>query len=137
MVAEGEKFAAEDELQRKRVEMLNNLSSFVYGLQGQLEDKKGLGGKLDEHEKEIIADVVKDATGWVEENGQTASLEDLEEKFTGEVFVLSDFRATLRCFSSSEIRNVVNPITSKLYNTGGRENSEESEDVWGRSEDEL
>ncbi len=33
MVAEAEKFASEDEAQRKRIEALNSLSTFVYGFE--------------------------------------------------------------------------------------------------------
>ncbi|KAF8070336.1 heat shock protein 70 [Lyophyllum atratum] len=122
MVAEGEKFAVDDELHRKRVETLNNLSSFVYGLKGQLADKDGLGGKLNDDDRKVVSDVVKEGTEWIEENGQTAELEDLEDKFT-------------------ELRNTVNPITSKLYNESasgaGKASSEDADDVWNRNDDEL
>ncbi len=46
MVKEAEEFASEDEAQRKRIEALNSLSSFVFGLKTQLADKEGLGGKV-------------------------------------------------------------------------------------------
>lgn len=88
MVAEAEKFAAEDEIQRKRIEALNSLSSFVYGLKTQLGDQEGLGGKISDEDKKTILEAVKDATDWIEENGSSASVEDLEEKLSGE---FSDF----------------------------------------------
>ena len=47
MVAEAEGFVAEDEAQKKRIEALNSLSSYVYSLRSQLGDSEGLGGKLD------------------------------------------------------------------------------------------
>jgi len=96
MVQEAEQFASEDEFQRKRIEALNSLSSFVYGLKSQLGDQEGLGGKIDDADKKTILAAVKDTTDWIDENGQSASTEDLEEKL-------------------SEIQSVVNPITSKLY----------------------
>lgn len=46
MVREAEEFASEDEAQRKRIEALNNLSNFVFGLKNQLGDQEGLGGKV-------------------------------------------------------------------------------------------
>ena len=46
MVREAEEFASEDEAQRKRVEALNSLSGFVFGLKTQLGDQEGLGGKV-------------------------------------------------------------------------------------------
>jgi len=83
MVAEAEKFAAEDEAQRKRIEALNSLSSFVYGLKNQINDSEGLGAKLDDDDKKTILDAVKEATEWIDENGSSASVEDLEEKLAG------------------------------------------------------
>lgn len=46
MVREAEEFASEDEAQRKRVEALNSLSGFVFGLKTQMGDQEGLGGKV-------------------------------------------------------------------------------------------
>ncbi|EKM76243.1 hypothetical protein AGABI1DRAFT_115984 [Agaricus bisporus var. burnettii JB137-S8] len=100
MVADAEKFAAEDEANRKKIEALNSLSSFVYGLKNQVTDSEGLGGKLDSDDKQTILDAVKEATEWIEENGSTASVEDLEEKL-------------------AEVQGVVNPITTKLYEGAG------------------
>lgn len=86
MVQEAEQFASEDEAQRKRIEALNSLSSFVYGLKGQLADQEGLGGKIDDADKKTILSAVKDTTDWIDENGQSASTEDLEEKLSGKFF---------------------------------------------------
>lgn len=83
MVQEAEEFASEDEAQRKRIEALNSLSSFVYGLKSQLADQEGLGGKIESDDKKTILATVKDTTEWIDENGQTASTEDLEEKLSG------------------------------------------------------
>lgn len=88
MVAEAEKFASEDESQRKRIEALNSLSSFVYGLRTQVTDQEGLGGKISDEDKKTILATVKETTDWIDENGQTASAEDLDEKLAGEFFVL-------------------------------------------------
>jgi len=88
MVAEAEKFASEDEAQRKRIEGLNALSSFVYGLKSQLGDQEGLGGKISDDDKKTILATVKDTTDWIEENGSSASTEDLEEKLAGALLFL-------------------------------------------------
>ena len=42
MVREAEEFASEDEVRRKRIEVLNALSSFVFGLRAQPNDSEGL-----------------------------------------------------------------------------------------------
>lgn len=86
MVKEAEEFAADDEAQRKRIEALNGLSSFVYGLKTQLGDQEGLGGKLSDDDKKSILETVKETTEWIDENGQSATAEELEEKLTGELF---------------------------------------------------
>lgn len=83
MVTEAEKFAEEDEAQRKRIESLNSLSSFVYSLKNQLADEEGLGGKLEEKDKKSLVTIIKDAQEWIEESGGSASKEDLEEKLAG------------------------------------------------------
>jgi heat shock protein 5 len=117
MVQEAEQFASEDEAQRKRIEALNSLSSFVYGLKSQLADQEGLGGKIDDADKKTILATVKETTEWIDENGQTASTEDLEEKLT-------------------EIQSVVTPITSKLYEGANAPGAEDDEDPM-RDHDEL
>lgn len=114
MVKEAEEFAAEDEAQRKRIEALNHLSSFVYGLKTQLGDQDGLGGKLEEEDKKSILSTIKDTTEWIDSNGQSATAEELEEKL-------------------SEVQAVVNPITSKLYSGSAGANDDE----YSRSHDEL
>ncbi len=83
MVAEAEKFASEDEAQRKRIEALNSLSAFVYGLRSQVTDQEGLGGKISDEDKKTILDAVKETTDWLDENGASATEEDLEEKLAG------------------------------------------------------
>ena len=91
MVAEAEKFASEDEAQRKRIEALNGLSSFVYGLKSQLADQEGLGGKISDDDKKSLLATIKDTTDWIDENGSSASTEDLEEKLAGGFFFSSLF----------------------------------------------
>jgi endoplasmic reticulum chaperone BiP len=99
MVKEAEEFASEDDAQRKRIEALNSLSSFVFGLKTQLADKDGLGGKISEDDKKTIQTALKEATDYVDSHGADASAEDLEEKL-------------------AEVQAVVNPITAKLYQSG-------------------
>ncbi|KAL1748012.1 heat shock protein 70 family [Schizophyllum fasciatum] len=96
MVQEAEEFAAEDEAQRKRIESLNSLSAYVFGLKGQLGDQEGLGGKLSDEDKKSILATLKDATEWIDENGAEATTDDIDEKL-------------------GEIQSAINPITSKIY----------------------
>jgi heat shock protein 5 len=116
MVAEAEKFASEDEAQRKRIEALNSLSSFVYGLKSQLGDQEGLGGKLSDEDKKTILATIKETTDWIDENGSSASTEDLEEKL-------------------AEVQGVINPITTKLYAGAGGAGGDQ--EPLGHDHDEL
>jgi len=109
MVAEAEEFAAEDEAQKKRIEALNSLSSYVYSLKSQLGDSEGLGGKLDADDKKTLLDAIKETTDWIDSEGQSASADDLEEKL-------------------QEIQNVANPITAKLYNGGSPPTPDDHDD---------
>ncbi|KDN46749.1 hypothetical protein RSAG8_04129, partial [Rhizoctonia solani AG-8 WAC10335] len=108
-VREAEEFASEDEAQRKRIEALNGLQNFVWGLKSQLADQEGLGGKISDDDKKTILATVKETTDWLEENGQTATTEDLEEKL-------------------QEVQAVVNPITGKLYGSGSGSEGSSSHD---------
>ena len=79
---------------------LNSLSLFIYRLKSQLGvNQSGLGGKLSDNDKKTLLLTIKDATEWIEDNGQTASTDDLEEKL-------------------AEIQLIVSLIMSKLYAAG-------------------
>jgi endoplasmic reticulum chaperone BiP len=84
VVQEAEEFAREDEAQRKCTETHNNLSAFVIGLKSQLGDQEGLGGTINDSDKKSLLATIKEITDWIDENGQTASTENLEEKLSGE-----------------------------------------------------
>ena len=83
MIHEAESFAAEDALQRKKIDALNGLSSYVYGLKSQLGDHEGLGGKVNNDDKDTLLAVIKDTGSWIDEQGRGATLDDLEEKLAG------------------------------------------------------
>ncbi|KAH9993033.1 heat shock protein 70 family [Russula vinacea] len=121
MIREAEDFAAEDEDARKRIEALNALSSFVYGLKTQIGDQEGLGGKISDEDRKTLLALTKETTEWIDTEGQTASAETLEEKL-------------------AEVQAAVNPITSKLYESegpGGYGPGEDDEQEPFRSHDEL
>jgi heat shock protein 5 len=100
MVAEAEEFTAEDEaihkkIEAMKIEAMNSLSNFAYGVKGQLTDQEGLGGQLKDDDEKTLLTAVKDTTDWVETEGPTASLEDIEEKLVG-------------------VQAIINPITSSF-----------------------
>lgn len=99
MIQEAEEFAEEDKAQREKIEARNALENYAVTLKNQVNDDDGLGGKIDDDEKETILDAVKEATSWLEENAATAEKEDFEEQ-------------------REKLSGVAYPITSKLYQGG-------------------
>ena len=100
MVAEAEQYAEEDKLTREKIEARNGLENYAFNLKNQANDEEGLGGKIDEEDKETLLEAVKEATDWLEENAATADKEDFEEQ-------------------REKLSNVAYPITSKLYSGAG------------------
>ncbi|KAJ3505454.1 hypothetical protein NMY22_g17582 [Coprinellus aureogranulatus] len=117
MILEGEKFAEEDALHRRRQEALNSLSGLVYSVKSQLGDKEGLGSKLTVEDKTALEEIIREEADWVDEHGKDASLEDLDERL-------------------AEVQSKINPITSKIYRSGGGD-SEGGKDWTARDESEL
>ncbi|MCJ1369508.1 ATPase with role in protein import into the ER [Loxospora ochrophaea] len=99
MVAEAEQFAEEDKATAERIAARNGLENYAFSLKNQANDEEGLGGKIDEDDKETLMEAVKEATDWLEENAATATAEEFEEQ-------------------KEKLSNVAYPITSKLYSGG-------------------
>ncbi|KAK1994433.1 hsp70-like protein [Colletotrichum falcatum] len=106
MVAEAEKYAEEDKATRERIEARNGLENYAFSLKNQVHDDEGLGGKIDDEDKETILEAVKETTDWLEENSATATTEDFEEQ-------------------KEKLSNVAYPITSKMYQGTGGAGSED------------
>ncbi|KAH6650889.1 glucose-regulated protein [Chaetomium tenue] len=99
MIAEADKFADEDKEARERIEARHGLENYAFSLKNQLEDANGLGGKVDEDEKETLREAVREATAWINEYGATATADDFAEQ-------------------REKLSDVAHPITSKLYDGG-------------------
>jgi endoplasmic reticulum chaperone BiP len=99
MVEEAEQYAEEDRITREKIEARNSLENYAFNLKNQVNDEEGLGGKIDDDDKETILEAVKEATDWLDENAATAEKEDFEEQ-------------------REKLSGVAYPITSKLYGGG-------------------
>merc|ERR1711981_629561 len=93
MVEEAEKYAEEDKAVRERIEAR-------IPLKNQVNDEKGLGGKIDDDDKETLLEAVKEAQDWLDSDGATATAEDFQEQ-------------------REKLSEVAYPITSKLYEGAG------------------
>ena len=55
MVQEAEKYADEDKATKERIEARNGLENYAFSLKNQVNDDEGLGGKIDEDDKETVS----------------------------------------------------------------------------------
>lgn len=96
MVQEAEQYAEEDKAIKGKIEARNGLENYAFSLKNQVNDENGLGGQIDEDDKQSILDAVKEVNDWLEDNAATATMEDFEEQ-------------------KEQLSGVAYPITSKLY----------------------
>jgi L1 cell adhesion molecule like protein len=98
MVEEAEKYAAEDEANKIRIEAKNSLENYAYSMKSTMADEK-LAGKMSEADKSTVNKKISDTVSWLEKN-QTAEKEEYEAK-------------------QKELEAVVNPILQNLSGGGG------------------
>ena len=67
MVAEAEKYKAEDDAQRDRITAKNGLESYAYNVKSTVEDDK-LKDKISEEDKQTILDKCKEVLDWLDGN---------------------------------------------------------------------
>merc|ERR1712054_705270 len=97
MVAEAEKYAAEDEAMKEKVEAKNALENYAYSMRNSINDEK-LKDKIDAADKETIEKAINDTTSWLDDN-QTAGKDEYDAK-------------------QKELEGICNPIMMKLYGGG-------------------
>ncbi|EER12209.1 heat shock protein 70, putative [Perkinsus marinus ATCC 50983] len=98
MVNEAEKYKAEDEANKEKVEAKNGLENYCYTLKNTLQDEK-LKDKISDEDKAAIEKAVNEALEWLDKN-QLAEKEEFEAK-------------------QKEVEGVVNPIMMKVYQAAG------------------
>merc|ERR1711966_133748 len=98
MVQDAEKFKAEDEEHKKKIEAKNAVENYAYNMRNTMNDTN-VGGKLDADDKKTIEDAVEAAITWLDGN-QTAEVDEFEDKL-------------------KELEGVCNPIISKMYQNAG------------------
>jgi len=98
MVKEAEKYKAEDESNRGRVESKNALENYAYSMRNTLEDEK-VKDKIDAADKAKLKSAIDNAISWLEAN-QMAEKEEFEHK-------------------QKELEAIANPIMTKMYQGGG------------------
>ncbi|TYG88142.1 hypothetical protein ES288_A13G271600v1 [Gossypium darwinii] len=97
MVQEAERYKAEDEELKKKVEAKNGLENYAYNMRNTVKDDK-FAGKLDPAEKQKIEKAIDDTIEWLDGN-QLAEVDEFEDKL-------------------KELEGICNPIIAKMYQGG-------------------
>lgn len=98
MVQDAEKYKAEDEELKLKVESKNSLENYAYNMRNTIRDDK-IAGKLDPADKKKIEDAVDGIITWLDGN-QLAEKEEFEDKL-------------------KELESTCNPIIAKMYQGEG------------------
>nr|GMD12449.1 heat shock cognate 70 kDa protein 2 [Ipomoea batatas]GMD17445.1 heat shock cognate 70 kDa protein 2 [Ipomoea batatas] len=98
MVQEAEKYKAEDEEHKKKVEAKNALENYAYNMRNTIKDEK-IGSKLTPDDKKKIEDAIDQAISWLDSN-QLAEADEFEDKM-------------------KELESICNPIIAKMYQGAG------------------
>mmetsp|Transcript_25199 Transcript_25199/g.64903 ORF Transcript_25199/g.64903 Transcript_25199/m.64903 type:complete len:674 (-) Transcript_25199:228-2249(-) len=98
MVQDAEKYKAEDEEHKKKVEAKNGLENYAYNMRNSINDEK-LAEKLEAGDKETVNKAIDAAIEWLDAN-QLAEVEEFESKL-------------------KELEQLCNPIMSKVYQGAG------------------
>ena len=98
MVKDAEKYKADDDKQRDRIQAKNSLESYAYNMKSTVEDEK-VKDKISDEETTLITEKCKEVIDWLERN-ESAEKEALEAK-------------------QKEIEKVCSPIITKLYQGAG------------------
>merc|ERR1711962_209471 len=94
MVADAEKFKADDEKQKDRISAKNGLESYCFNMKTTLDDEK-VKDKISEDDRKAISDKCDEAIKWLDAN-QLAEVEEFNAQ-------------------QKEVEAVCNPIITKLY----------------------
>jgi L1 cell adhesion molecule like protein len=100
MVQDAEKFSAEDQQAREKVEARNQLESYAFNVRNTIKDPK-VADKLSPEDKEAAEKAVEETVSWLDAN-QLADKEEFN-------------------FKREELEKTMSPIMSKMYQGGGAE----------------
>merc|ERR1712176_558961 len=78
MVAEAEKYKAEDDANKDRIEAKNGLENYCYSLKSSISSPE-VEGKIPEDDKKKLEDAIEDTIKWLDDN-LSAEKEEYEEK---------------------------------------------------------
>jgi L1 cell adhesion molecule like protein len=97
MVEEAEKYKNEDEKTRLKIEAKNSLENYAYNIRNTIKDDK-VKDKISESEREDLEKKISEILSFIEKN-EDLEKEEYEEK-------------------ENELKNLANPIITKIYQQG-------------------
>merc|ERR1719238_1966897 len=98
MVQEAEKYRAEDDANKAKIEAKNGLENYCFTMRNTLQEEK-LKDKFEADDKDKIEKAIQEALDWLDKN-QLAEKDEFETK-------------------QKEIEGIVNPIMMKVYQAAG------------------
>merc|ERR1712137_1444123 len=98
MVQEAEKYRAEDEANKSKIEAKNGLENYCFTMRNTLQEEK-LKDKFEGDDKDKIEKAVRETLDWLDKN-QMAEKDEFEAE-------------------QKELEGVVNPIMMKVYQAAG------------------
>ena len=98
MVADAEKYKAEDAAAQERIQARNDLEGLAYNLRNTLGEKQ-VASRLSKDEKKALEAATEDALKWLESSQEASKEEYIDRK--------------------KELESVSNPIMTKLYGAAG------------------
>ncbi|CAH1429934.1 unnamed protein product [Lactuca virosa] len=98
MVQEAEKYKAEDEEHKKKVEAKNTLENYAYNMRNTISDEK-VSAKIAAGDKKKVEDAIEQTINWLDAN-QLGEVDEFEDKM-------------------KELEGICNPIIAKMYQAGG------------------
>lgn len=101
MVQEAEKYKAEDEEHKKKVDAKNSLENYAYNMRNTIKDEK-IASKLAASDKKQMEEAAESAVQWLDAN-QLAEVDECADKL-------------------KQLENLCNPIIAKMYQGGAGEN---------------
>ncbi|KAI3777968.1 hypothetical protein L2E82_06879 [Cichorium intybus] len=95
---EAEKYKAEDEEHKKKVEAKNTLENYAYNMRNTISDEK-VSAKIAAGDKKKMEDAIEQTISWLDAN-QLGEVDEFEDKM-------------------KELEGICNPIIAKMYQAGG------------------
>lgn len=108
MVRESVEFADEDKVLKEKIDAKHSLHNYIYSMRNTIEDKDKLADKLDDEDKNTVAEALTEAEDWLNSNDD-ADKEGFE-------------------YQMKELQGICDPIIAQVYSQAGYQSEDGFED---------